>query len=173
MKSEFPDRVAAIVDLMSHLFMLAVMLFVLAIPFLPANSSSDARALSLKFTFYSKNKTLSGGMAVIGDEKSDVQIDVLLDDGSKTQSLEEGLRFLRRRTVDGSVEIDGYLRGHLSVKNAVVLFTSVRDELILSPLDVEIVSRSSEGLCHDTTKDGPVIGRQPFVIFNIATCSTS
>lgn len=62
--AEIPDRVAAIVDLMSHLFMLSVMLFVLAIPFRPPPSTATGKdAFHLEIRAYDDGRAVKLGIA--------------------------------------------------------------------------------------------------------------
>jgi len=171
MAKEFPDRVAAIVDLMSHLFMLAVMLFVLAIPFLPISSTLDDEPLTVTLSlFQDDGRQVAVSLPDLKEENSEIEVDIRLDDGRQLRHPEEVLRHFRQSERNLRVEIKGYLH-NFSAKNAVVLITNITDPLILKPVSILVTSRSAGGGCHET--HDLTLGIEPVYRFDIVSCKLS
>jgi hypothetical protein len=171
MAKKFPDRVAAIVDLMSHLFMLAVMLFVLEIPFRPVSSVAIGR--SLKLTIGVSGEDGQPLRVVLNDkvgEDSKLTIEIRLDDGRQLWLLEDSLKYLRKMDDDGRIRVEGYFREAEATK-AVLIVTKVSDELITKKIVIGIVSQINGGVCNETGTI--VVGHDPFYRFSLDSCLQS
>ena len=169
-----PDRVAAIVDLMSHLFMLAVMLFVLAIPFRTQTAASNLEKLDLNLYFYAAGELVDVGLDELvyeGTPLHEIEIDVRLDDGTSSYPWRKGLKRLQIHALDKHIGIEGYVEQG-KIKAFVVFLTNIGNTSLVSKnMVVDLNARSSSRPC--IVSWSVVIGHDAAHRFDLDTCESS
>ncbi|MBR0967095.1 hypothetical protein JQ554_28065 [Bradyrhizobium diazoefficiens] len=129
MAREFPDRVTAIVDLMSQMFLLAVMLFVMAIPLRSELDSAGKKKLIFAIKFEEDGEdgaTIVGALSEMDTQQAELIFDLRLDNGMELRPLEGALRSIKMEVVDGQVRIEGDPAEHFEARKAVLLFREIR-----------------------------------------------
>jgi hypothetical protein len=165
MAAEIPDRVAAIVDLVSHLFMLSVMLFVLAIPFRPPAAATATDSLALEVSGYDDGKPVKLGLADFAKPQDALlEVAIYLSDGSTLRPLDDFLQHARHELQGTSIKIDGRLRERFS-KSVVLLVTNTASSLVFAPLSIDIRARLSTGERYCAVSQ-MVIGRDSFLLID-------
>jgi hypothetical protein len=145
MATETPDRVAAIVDLMSHMFMLAVMLFVIAMPYRPQQLLAATETIRIEFRAYDDGKPVQLGFSgLAGSRSTAIDISLFLSDGATLIPFEESLKFTRHEVQEDRVTLDGALKERLS-KPIIALITNVSKDLLFAPIFLEGKATLSNG----------------------------
>ena len=124
--SEIPDRVAAIVDLMSHLFMLAVMLFVLSIPFRSSTDAAENESFELELSAYQDGRQFIVGLADLSTPTGfDVEFAPFLGDQGSFKSFANVLAGVTSRRLEHGVLLSGLVKD-TQPQSILILLTNIK-----------------------------------------------